>query len=209
MKLKTEISSDSSVSQAQMSKLYDLAKRSQYPILEFGCLRGRSTLCLAQGSKDGNQVPVHAIDPFAFDPTRALTTEEEKLYRPGYDPVAFNISIFDKHMREAGVENLVTAHTMSLMDFSFEQPINLLFVDANKKREGLNHLWAKFWKRLVPGGWFCVHDFKWDTSKEPGAKKGLKFRHIKEWFDLDLYPRIGRKINYIEIVNSMLVIHKS
>jgi hypothetical protein len=202
------MNSASSVSQAQADKLYELAKTCEYPILEFGCLRGRSTVCLARGSKDGNKVPVHGIDVFSFEPTRALTEDESKTYRPGFDTVEFNKIIFEKHMREAGVEDLVTAHVASLMDFDFEGKIGLLFVDANKKREGLNHLWAKFWGELVPGGYFCVHDFKWDTGKEEGAKKGMKFKGVKDWFDLDLYPKMGREINYVEFVNSMLVIHK-
>lgn len=32
-------------------------------IVEIGSFEGKSTICLAGGSKDGNRIPVYAIDP--------------------------------------------------------------------------------------------------------------------------------------------------
>ena len=43
--------------------LYKLAKNCKGVIVEIGSWKGKSTICMAKGSKAGNNVKIYAIDP--------------------------------------------------------------------------------------------------------------------------------------------------
>jgi predicted O-methyltransferase YrrM len=49
----------------EISLLYDVARRcvDKGVIIEIGSWKGKSTICLALGSKDGPRVKVYSIDP--------------------------------------------------------------------------------------------------------------------------------------------------
>jgi predicted O-methyltransferase YrrM len=120
--------------------LYSLAQScpQDLAIVELGSFRGRSTICLAAGSKAGNGPPVYAIDPHC-DGTR-----EE----------------FLRNLEEAGVDDVVrpVVSTSEEANSDWHRSIGLLFIDANHEYEEVKKdylLWSPF---VAEGAVIALHD---------------------------------------------------
>src|SRR5438876_2520952 len=95
--------------------LFELARgcTGRGAIVELGSWRGRSTICLALGSKEGSGVPVIAVDRHT-DGT---------------------FGDFQENIRRAGVADIVRPirATSDEAFVGFEEPIELIFIDASHK----------------------------------------------------------------------------
>lgn len=127
--------------------LYELARSctGRGVIVELGSWRGRSTICLALGSRAGAGVPVVAIDRH---------TDE-------------TFVDFTANIERAGVADLVRpirslSHPAAE---GFDEPIELLFIDASHTYEDA---WLDFqlWvPKVVEDGIVAMHDTTWAGSK--------------------------------------------
>lgn len=112
------------LSDVENRSLFEAAKRvgGTGVIVEIGSWKGRSTVCLALGSRAGAGAPVYAIDPHTGSPD--LLREGETVW--SYDE-------FMRNMREAHVEHIVrpmlTTGEEAAKDWAI--PVSLLFIDAN------------------------------------------------------------------------------
>ncbi len=201
---------ESGIADKEVRILYELAKKAEYPIIEFGALRGRSAISFGLGSKAGNKVRIHSIEPFAFKPGRTLMPEEEIMLTESrgkgkFSPVDFNVGIFNKHMREAGVHKLVKSHVGSLYEWEYDAPVSIVFVDAEKQQAGLRRVWDYFWPKIVKGGWFISHDFK--LQERPDGTQ--KFQGVLDWFREDICEKIiRREVRHFKTVGCLLMIKK-
>lgn len=146
--------------------LYQLA--GQVPegqaIVEIGSFKGKSTAYLAQGSKDGNDVPVYAVDPWDL---------------PG--------NVYGKHgftapeVREAFVSQLKSVRLWSrvtqVQAFSKDAattydgpPIGLLFIDGDHTYNGVATDFAAWSQYLAPWDHVVAFD-DYDTKPNPGVKR--------------------------------------
>ncbi len=156
------------LSQEEGEALYDLAAActGRGVIVEIGSFKGRSTVCLALGSKAGNGVPVYAIDP-------------------GHGWKRF--AEFRANLARAGVEELVrpiaAASADAFPDFP-EPSIELLFIDGSHRYDLVDldfHLWTR---KLVDGGMLAMHD---THAAFPGSRRvaeeqmyrGTGYRHVR------------------------------
>ena len=123
--------------------LYELAKRcdGRGVIVEIGSWKGKSTICLALGSRAGNNVRIYAIDPHAD-------------YRFGD---------FKQNVERAGIADLVTpiASLSQPAADEFADPIELLFVDGSHEEELVREDFDKWVPKVVDGGWVAFHDTTW------------------------------------------------
>lgn len=137
--------------------LYRLAKRCTGVgvIVEIGSWRGKSTICLALGSMAGRKVPVYSIDRH-YDGT----------FRD-----------FTRNVDEAGVAGLVHPIRAKSLDAvgSFDQPIELLFIDASHKYEEVRKDFEAWVPKLIEGGVLLLHDTTWFAGPKRVADE-LVFR---------------------------------
>jgi predicted O-methyltransferase YrrM len=123
--------------------LFDLARActGKGVIVEIGSWKGKSTVCLALGSKAGASVPVYAVDPHAD-------------YRFGD---------FKANVDRAGIAELVrpVASLSQAAADEFREPVEFLFVDGSHEYELVLEDYEKWVPKVVDGGWVAFHDTTW------------------------------------------------
>ena len=139
------------LSDEESATLYDLARRctGRGVIVEIGSFKGRSTVSLALGTREGASLPI-----FAIDPHRGPSYEE-----------------FRENIRRAGVEDQVTQVRQASQEALAaigDHPIELLFIDGNHTYDMVLQDFALFVPRVVEGGWVAMHD---TISSFPGSKR--------------------------------------
>lgn len=126
--------------------LYDAARAcaGRGAIVEIGSWRGKSTICLAHGSRAGAGIPVYAVDPH---PNRRF---EE----------------FRRNIERAGVAELVRpirARSQEAAD-DFREPVELLFVDGAHEEALVREDYDKWVPKVVEGGVVAFHDTTWHAG---------------------------------------------
>jgi len=126
--------------------LYELARTcsGRGAIVEIGSWKGKSTICLGLGSRDGAGVRIFAIDPHAD-------------YRFGD---------FKTNVERAGIADLVTpiASLSQAAADGFDEPIELLFVDGSHEYDLVLEDFEQWVPKVVDGGWVAFHDTTWTAG---------------------------------------------
>jgi len=116
------------VSEIESKRLYQLAKNCGGTIVEIGSWKGRSTICLALGSKAGGKGKVFAIDPHTYG--------SEKPFR--------------ENLKRAQAEDMVVPLVMTSEEASKQwtgNPISLLWIDGAHDYENVKKdftLWEPY-----------------------------------------------------------------
>jgi len=126
--------------------LYDIARQlpDNATIAEIGSFAGKSTVCLAQGLKDGKKGTVLAIDPHEGHDGWQTTKNVYKLFLKNAEKFKSSIVPIKKTSAEAAKK--------------VKQPIMLAFIDGNHHTEYVVediNLWSA---KLAPGGILILHD---------------------------------------------------
>ncbi len=190
------------ISELECLFLYNLAKECQKGVIvEIGSAEGKSTVCIAKGSKAGHNAKVYSIDPhisgmYTDDISwkkqgmnDSEGTPDEKYYtgqRTGH------LKFFD-NLKTFGVEDIVTP----IVDYSepayknglgtvtvWDIPIGMLWIDGDHRYRYVKldvDLWGK---HVVTGGKIIMHDRPY-----PGVSKvinemiigNLKYTGITEY----------------------------
>jgi predicted O-methyltransferase YrrM len=130
--------------------LYALAKQCEGNIVEIGSWKGKSTVCLALGSKVGKRAKV-----FAVDPHRGIRDDTRNVYKEESTE-----AVFRENVKKAGVEDIVVPLVMEskMAVKGWKDPVSLLFIDGLHDYENVKQdfeLWSPF---LTEGGAVCFHD---------------------------------------------------
>lgn len=130
--------------------LYELARSCGGVIVEIGSWKGKSTVSLALGSRDGSRGKVFAVDPH-------LGTYDDftGLYTPLGTEEAFRDNI-----KRAGVADTVEALVMKSEEAArgWNRPISLLWIDGAHDYENVRLDFSLWEPHLIPGGIICFHD---------------------------------------------------
>ena len=131
--------------------LYDLAKKcsGRGAIVEVGSWKGKSTIWLAFGSKDGAKARVYAIDPHTG------SQEHRDLYGK-----LDTFGEFSKNISCAGVSEIVKplVKTSEEAARSFSEPVELVFIDGAHEYDMVEKDFQLWFPRLVEGGVMAFHD---------------------------------------------------
>jgi predicted O-methyltransferase YrrM len=126
--------------------LYHLARSctGRGAIVEIGSWKGKSTVCLGLGSREGASVPIYAVDPHADH----------------------RFGDFKTNVERAGITELVRpiASLSQAAADSFEEPIELLFVDGSHEYDLVLEDFEKWVPKVVDGGWVAFHDTTWTAG---------------------------------------------
>jgi ornithine carbamoyltransferase len=146
-------------------------------IVEIGSFKGRSTICLARGSKAGRNVRIYAIDPH-----RGTAYED-----------------FKRNLAVTDIEDIVThvrRPSQEALPAIGDQPIELLFIDGNHKYPMVLEDFEQYVPRVVDGGVVAMHD---TIKAYPGSKRvaedriyrSRQFREVRFVFST---MTVGRKV---------------
>lgn len=169
--------------------LYNLAKRcrNRGVIVEIGSWQGKSTICLAIGSKDGPKSLVYAIDSHTGS----------KEHRRKYGPIN-TLKIFKQNIKKAEVfpyvKTLVTTSQKAAQ--KFYKPIELIFIDGSHDYQTVKSDFQSWWPHIINGGVMAFHD----TLSWPGPRKVVE-KYLFKSFNFKNIQVIGsitygQKTNY-------------
>jgi len=140
-------------------------------IVEIGSWKGKSTICLAKGSKEGKRVKVYAIDPHTGSP------EHSKRYGK-----VWTFDEFLQNIKNAGVEDLVVPIAKTSEDAykSFNLPVDLLFIDGNHEYKSVKLDFELWNNKLIEGGIVAFHDsIGWPGPRKVVDEKILRSKNFK------------------------------
>lgn len=180
------------ISEEECLFLYDLASKCKKgAIVEIGSSSGRSTICLAKGSKSGGNMTVYAVDPHngggaTPDPTWWDTNHDGTPSNKYYKNQGKSFQPFKERLLNHHVDDIV----VPMVDYSeliykkgWTRPIELLFVDGEHRYNYVKMDLEMWGKHLVRGGTVLMHD-----SSYPGVRRVIneliasssRFTDIKE-----------------------------
>ncbi|MEK7534629.1 MAG: class I SAM-dependent methyltransferase [Patescibacteria group bacterium] len=134
--------------------LYKQAKKSskKYAIVEIGSWKGKSTVCLGIGVKDGEGGKVYAIDPHKD------TTEHKKWSGNSDEYDTYNI--FLSNIKNAGIENSIIPirKTSEKAAITFKRPVDFLFIDGSHHFSHVKLDYELWFPKLIQNGTVAFHD---------------------------------------------------
>ena len=138
------------ISFAEARLLYDLARQvTAGCIVEVGSYRGRSSVALAAGSRDGSQVPVYAVDP--HEPFEgALGGQFGPEDRAAFYRAMLRTRAY-RHVRLINLSSEVVAPGWKL-------PVGLLWIDGDHTLAGVQRDLEAWEPHLLPGAIVAFDD---------------------------------------------------
>src|SRR2546429_5090970 len=157
--------------------LYDLARActGKGVIVEIGSWKGKSTVCLGLGSKEGAPLPIYAVDPHADS----------------------RFGDFKANVERAGISELVRpiASLSQPAADDFHEPIELLFVDGSHEYDLVLEDFEKWVPKVVEGGWVAFHDTTWTAGPRKVVGQAIYRGHgFKEVRFVVGSLTVGRKV---------------
>ena len=160
------------LSDAEGKTLYTLAKEhsGKGTIVEIGSWKGKSTIWLANGSRDGGKARIVAIDPHTGSPEhgRVNTLQE-----------------FKRNIKQAKVKDIVTTivKTSEQASKDFKEKVGLLFIDGNHDYDFVKTDFKVWEPKVVEHGAIAFHDSHlWGGPKKVVREfvaSSNRFRNIK------------------------------
>ncbi len=133
-------------------------------IFEIGAWKGKSTIFLARGSKEGSNIKVYTVDPFTG------SSEHREL-----DPDTNTFNEFKSNIQIMDVDDIVIPIIATSEDAvkKWNKPIELLFIDGGHEY-GLVKLDFELWyPHVIKNGIILMHDTDSDRS-QPGPVQVCK-----------------------------------
>lgn len=132
-------------------------------IVEIGSFLGRSTVCLAHGSRAGNSAQIVAVDPHIGSPKHAHLLQCTDTWPH-----------FLANLAQAGVADLVHAVHATSRDAApgVPGPVDFLFVDGSHDLDDVRTDIECWLPKLRPGGVIAFHD-SWHMGGVRGATSEL------------------------------------
>jgi MMP 1-O-methyltransferase len=179
---------DGFVSVAEGRRLYELASTARGPIVEIGSWKGRSTIWLAYGSRDGNGGKVYAVDPHS-----GSQDHREKGEASTFDE-------FGRNLRSAGVEDAVVPMVMPSQKARQRVPcpIGLLFLDGPNEEVLVRDEIARWLPCLSEGAAIALHD----TVSSSGPREVAEHLYLSSKF---VNVRQVESITYATVVTNASV----
>jgi predicted O-methyltransferase YrrM len=154
--------------------LYNLAKncKGNGVIVEIGSWKGRSTVCLAKGSKEGKKLKVYAIDPHANTPSHkdlgeasTLVTFKRNISSAGVDEIVVPLVKTSAEARKTwgATPRICQGHPSS-------KAVQLLFIDGSHEYQMVKLDFELWFPEVVNGGIVAFHD----TTDHAGPYRVVK-----------------------------------
>lgn len=118
-------------------------------IIEIGSWKGRSTICLAMGVRDGNGAIIYAIDPHKGSSEHHRLFGKVDTYRE-----------FIRNIKAAEVEKFIkpVVKTSEATSRGFKEQVNFVFVDGAHEYRYVRKDYDVWFPKIVNGGTIAFHD---------------------------------------------------
>ncbi|MFA4941396.1 MAG: class I SAM-dependent methyltransferase [Patescibacteria group bacterium] len=131
--------------------LHKTAKKIQTKnvIVEIGSWKGKSTLCLGNGSKDGNKVKIFAVDPHTG------SSEHQKAFGK-----IDTFEEFKKNITKAEIAEFINPvkDTSENAAKNFNQKIGFIFIDGAHEYNFVRLDFKLWFPKVINGGLLAFHD---------------------------------------------------
>jgi len=192
------------LSDAEAECLYLLAKNCGGSIVEIGSWKGKSTVCLALGSKAGGGGRVFAIDLHrgAPDCDGAYGAEDTE-------------PIFRENIKRAGVDDIVIPLVMKSEEAAkgWTEPIALLWIDGAHDYDNVKKDFSSWEPHLKEGEVIAIHDALYALDYNyPGIRK-VMYKYIFQsdrFLNVHFYGSIvcATKVTKLSIQDRLLKLQK-
>lgn len=170
--------------------LFNLAKKckSRGVIVEIGSWKGKSTVWLGKGSKEGNRVKIYAVDPHTGSSENQK--ENEKIW---------TFEEFKENIKNTEVDDIVVplVKTSEEAAKNFDKPIEFIFIDGAHEYEFVKLDFDLWFPKVVNGGTIAFHDSAFDCL--PGPQKFVDDMVYKSRYFRDI--RTAGSITFAQKVN--------
>lgn len=140
-------------------------------VLEIGSWKGKSTVCIARGLRDG---VVYALDPFN------AATIPQGVHDPDKDQPP--LEQFKSNLAQFGVLERVQIRQGYSRDYAGTfADLDFLFIDGDHTIEGCRYDYETFAPALKPGGWLAFHDYRPEHGFGPGFVVDELIRPSADW----------------------------
>ena len=139
------------LTEAEGLSLYNAAKKikSGNVVVEVGSWKGKSTICLGNGSKDGNKVKIFAIDPHIG------SSEHHKMFGK-----VDTFDEFKQNISRAGISEFVEPirDTSENAAKNFNHKIEFAFIDGAHEYNFVKLDFDSWFPKVMNGGILAFHD---------------------------------------------------
>jgi len=126
-------------------------------IVEIGSFKGKSTICLAMGTKEARREKVYAVDHFQGSPEHQIGAGHED---PTIAQEGTTYNEFLQNIHAHNVADYIVPIQLPSVSAArrWEGPIRLLFIDADHSYEASRMDFEAWSPHVVPGGLVAFHD---------------------------------------------------
>jgi predicted O-methyltransferase YrrM len=185
---KTVLKVDGYLSDKEGELLYNIAKNctGRGAIVEVGSWKGKSTIWIASGSKDGKNIRIYAIDPHTG------SSEHKEKYRN-----IWTFEEFKNNIRNANVEDVVTPLVKTSEDAArgFSGPVEFVFIDGAHEYDFVKTDFVSWFPKIIDGGFLAFHDSGMDGPRkviEDFVYKSRNFRNIVTADSITVAQKVGK-----------------
>lgn len=148
---------------AEAEALFNVSKncKGRGEMVEIGSWKGKSTICLAKGSKQGSKKKIYAIDPHKGSPE----------HKEKYGKID-TFEEFKKNIQNANVNNMVIPliKTSEQIAKNFDKPVEFIFIDGAHDYKSVKLDFELWFPKVINKGVMAFHD----STCFPGPKKVVK-----------------------------------
>ena len=140
-------------------------------IVEIGSYKGRSTISLGLGSKEGKNIKIYAIDPHTgFTKKPSMTKNKIRTF-----------DFFKKNISRAGIDDIIVPVVMTSKDAAadFTQPVELIFIDGDHDYDFVKKDFEMWFPKVINGGIIAFHDADWSGPGRVIRRYICRSRHFK------------------------------
>ncbi|MBI4095130.1 MAG: class I SAM-dependent methyltransferase [Candidatus Liptonbacteria bacterium] len=154
--------------------LYETARRctGRGAIVEIGSWKGKSTIWLANGLKDGKGGKVYAIDPHTGAPEHHEIFKTKNIW---------TFEEFKKNITHAGVTEFVVpiVGRSESVAKTWDTPVEFLWIDGAHAYEAAKLDFDSWFPHLIEGGVIAYHDSTFDDVKRVVRECIFLSRHFR------------------------------
>lgn len=169
--------------------LYNLAMncKGKGVIVEIGSWKGKSTIWIGNGSKNGKKIKVYAIDPHKGSSEHQK--ENKKIW---------TFEEFKNNIKKAKLDDIIVplVKTSEEAAKNFNKPVEFIFIDGAHEYEFVKLDFDLWFPKVVNGGIIAFHDTIgcWSGPKKVVADCVYKSKHFKDVKFVDTIT-FARKVN--------------
>lgn len=153
--------------------LYNLAKNCSRKgvIVEIGSWKGKSTIWIGNGSKNGNRIKVYAIDPHIGSSEHQKENEN-----------IWTFEDFKQNIKNAKLEDIIIpfVKTSEEVAKNFDKPVEFIFIDGAHEYEFVKLDFDLWFPKVINGGIMAFHDtVGWSGPKKVVSDNVFKSKYFR------------------------------